>query len=103
LVAVRIIAYLEAASARQAVKKTARRQTMKDLPVIEVRIWEQRVGVIALDPVLGYYAFGYNPAWQRAGIELAPLTLPLNSRSSTFVFPNLLPFIKGDATQIGSR
>ena len=62
---------------------------MKDVPVIEVRIWGQTVGAVALDPRLGYYAFAYTPAWQRTGVELAPLTLPLNSRSNAFVFPNL--------------
>jgi serine/threonine-protein kinase HipA len=62
---------------------------MKDVKVIEVRIWGQRVGAVALDPAIGYYAFAYDPAWQRTGIELAPLTLPLDNRRSPFVFPNL--------------
>lgn len=62
---------------------------MKDIRVIEVRIWGRRVGAVALDPRLGYYAFKYEPAWLRAGIELAPLTLPIDDRSATFVFPNL--------------
>ena len=62
---------------------------MKDVRVIEVRIWDQRVGAVALDPRLGYYAFAYEPAWRRTGIELAPLTLPLDNRSTAFVFPNL--------------
>ena len=62
---------------------------MKDVRVIEVRIWDQRVGAVALDPRLGYYAFAYEPAWRRTGVELAPLTLPLDNRSTLFVFPNL--------------
>jgi serine/threonine-protein kinase HipA len=62
---------------------------MKDVAVIEVRIWGQRVGAVALDPTLGYYAFAYEPAWQRTGVELAPLTLPLGNRRSAFVFPSL--------------
>ena len=62
---------------------------MKHVPVIEVRVWGQRVGAVALDPRLGYYAFAYEPAWRRTGIELAPLTLPLGDRSPTFIFPNL--------------
>jgi hypothetical protein len=62
---------------------------MKDVAVIEVRIWGQRVGAVALDPTLGYYAFAYEPAWQRTGVELAFLTLPLGNRSSAFVFPSL--------------
>jgi serine/threonine-protein kinase HipA len=62
---------------------------VKDVRVIEVRVWGQRVGAVALDERLGYYAFAYEPAWRRNGIDLAPLTLPLGDRGATFVFPNL--------------
>lgn len=62
---------------------------MKHVTVIEVRVWGQRVGAVALDDRLGYYAFAYEPQWRRTGIELAPLTLPLGDRSAAFVFPNL--------------
>ena len=62
---------------------------MKSASVIEVRAWGQRVGAIALDPRLGYYAFAYAPAWRRTGIQLAPLTLPLDAPQAIFIFPNL--------------
>ena len=62
---------------------------MKHVTVIEVRVWGQRVGAVALDDRLGYYVFAYEPQWRRTGIELAPLTLPLADRSAAFVFPNL--------------
>jgi len=62
---------------------------MNHVSVIEVRIWGQRVGAVALDERLGYYAFAYEPAWQRGGIELAPLTLPLDDRRTAFLFSNL--------------
>lgn len=58
-------------------------------PVIEVRIWGQRVGAVAADPRLGCYVFAYDPSWRRTGIELAPLTMPLADASPTFAFPNL--------------
>jgi serine/threonine-protein kinase HipA len=58
-------------------------------PVIEVRIWGQRVGAVAPDPRLGCYVFAYDPSWRRSGIELAPLTMPLADTSPTFAFPNL--------------
>lgn len=58
-------------------------------PVIEVRIWGQRVGAVAADPRLGCYVFAYEPAWRRTGIELTPLTMPLSDTSTTFAFPNL--------------
>jgi serine/threonine-protein kinase HipA len=60
-----------------------------NIPVIEVRAWGKRVGALAPDPKLGYYAFAYEPSWRRSGIELAPLTMPLGDRRETFVFSNL--------------
>ena len=62
---------------------------MKHVAAIEVRIWGQQVGAAALDPKLGYYAFAYAQAWRRTGIELAPLTMPLNDRGTAFILPNL--------------
>ena len=62
---------------------------MKHASVIEVRAWDQRVGAVALDPRLGYYAFAYDPEWKRQGIELAPITLPLADRRTVFIFLNL--------------
>lgn len=60
----------------------------RPVDVIEVRAWNSRVGAVSLDPALGYYVFEYDPKWQRKGIELAPLTMPISQ--SIHVFP-LLP------------
>lgn len=57
--------------------------------VVEVRIWDARVGAVALDPRLRFYAFEYAPAFVRSGIELAPLTMPLASAQEPFVFAAL--------------
>ena len=59
------------------------------VPIVEVRIWGKAVGAVALDPALGYYAFEYQPAFIRSGIELAPLTMPLAAASEPFVFTDL--------------
>jgi serine/threonine-protein kinase HipA len=61
----------------------------KPVNVIEVRIWGQTVGAVALDPRLGYFAFEYSPGFVRTGIELAPLTMPLEQATAPFVFPDL--------------
>jgi serine/threonine-protein kinase HipA len=58
-------------------------------PVIEVRLWDKRAGAIALDPRTGYFAFGYEPAWLRTGIPLAPIMMPASANQSVFVFPSL--------------
>ena len=77
---------------------------MKDISVIEVRIWGRSVGAVALDPSLAYYAFEYNPAWKKTGIELAPLHMPMKAPRSIYVFPTLpeatyfrLPSLLADA------
>ena len=54
---------------------------------VEVRAWGLRVGAVALDPGLGYYAFEYYPDWIARHIELAPLTMP--ARPGRWVFPTL--------------
>jgi serine/threonine-protein kinase HipA len=59
------------------------------VPIVEVRIWRKAVGAVALDPQLGYYAFEYQPAFLHAGIELAPLMMPLASASEPFAFTDL--------------
>lgn len=56
---------------------------------LEVRIWDKRVGAIALDPSTGYYAFQYAPAFLRSGLELAPLAMPLARGAEPFVFVDL--------------
>ena len=61
---------------------------MNPVAAIEVRAWGDRVGAVARDPRLGYYAFQYAPTWKRTGIELAPLTIPL-SGPDIVIFPDL--------------
>ena len=56
---------------------------------VEVRIWGKSVGAVALEPSLGYYAFEYQPAFVKSGIELAPLEMPLSAAREPFVFPDL--------------
>ena len=57
--------------------------------IVEVRIWGKAVGAVALDPNLDYYAFEYQPAFLRSGIELSPLTMPLAAASEPFAFTDL--------------
>ncbi len=61
----------------------------KPVNAIEVRIWGKTVGAVALDPGLGYYAFEYDPAFAKIGVELAPLTMPLSRARNPFVFTQL--------------
>ena len=76
----------------------------KPVEAIEVRIWGQKVGAVALDPNLRFYVFEYEPNFVKTGIELAPLTMPLAKASEPFVFTDLpeqtykrLPALLADA------
>ena len=55
---------------------------------VEVFLWDQRIGVVALDPAYGFYAFRYTPQLRDSGIEPAPLQMP-TAADQTFLFTDL--------------
>lgn len=61
----------------------------KHVDVIEVRIWNQRVGAVAADPGVGAYVFEYDDKWLSKGVDLAPLTMSITGTERSFVFPTL--------------
>jgi serine/threonine-protein kinase HipA len=56
--------------------------------VVEVHLWGQQIGSVALDPTYGYYVFEYTPEFAAKGLELAPLHMPV-STAETFMFKDL--------------
>lgn len=62
-------------------KKSNRKKvaTYKHVTRVEVFLWDQLMGAAVLDPVYGYYAFAYAPAFLESGIEPSPLQMPLNN------------------------
>lgn len=83
--------------------KSARKSIYKSVESVEVFLWGRRMGVVALDPAYGYYAFAYTPEFLKGGIEPAPLTMPLNN-GDPYLFTDLpeqtykrLPALLGDA------
>ena len=84
--------------------RPARREPYQSVDVVEVRAWGQRVGAVALEPTQNFYAFQYDPAWVKTGVELAPLQMPLAQADEPFLFPALpeatyrrLPALLADA------
>lgn len=55
---------------------------------VQVYIWGELMGVVALDPAYGFYAFRYTPEFQARGIEPAPLYMPATI-DRTFLFTDL--------------
>jgi len=55
---------------------------------VEVYLWGERAGVVALDPTYGFYAFRYTPEFRARGIEPAPIHMP-TAVDRTFLFTDL--------------
>jgi serine/threonine-protein kinase HipA len=55
--------------------------------IVEVRAWGRTVGALAPSSRRGAFAFEYDPAWVRSGLELAPVLMP--SSRTVFTFPGL--------------
>lgn len=60
---------------------------MVTVDVAEVRLWDRAIGAVYWDDEAGLAAFEYTPAFQKSGIELSPLMMPLGSR--VYRFPEL--------------
>ena len=61
--------------------------TYEPAEVIEVLAWDRFVGAVARNPQSSYYAFQFDPDWIAAGVELAPIHMPL--RQAPYEFPDL--------------
>ena len=75
----------------------------KHVDVIDVHLWGQRIGAVALDPAFGFYVFSYTAEFRATGIEPAPLQMPAAS-GPIFLFTDLpvetykrLPALLSDA------
>ena len=70
--------------------RRTRRRTSRYTHVnrVDVFLWDQHVGAVALDPTYGFYAFRYTPEFQASGIEPAPIYMP-TTLDRTFLFTDL--------------
>ncbi|NJL24509.1 MAG: type II toxin-antitoxin system HipA family toxin [Calothrix sp. SM1_5_4] len=69
--------------------KKPKLKAYKKVERIDVYIWGQFVGAVALDPKLGFYVFAFDKTFGKSGIELSPLHMPLNDTEEPYVFTNL--------------
>ncbi len=60
----------------------------KHVDRVEVHLWGQLIGVVALDPSFGFYAFRYTPQFQASGTDPSPLHMSA-SEDRTFLFTEL--------------
>ena len=69
--------------------KKKKAEPYKKVERIEVFLWGEFVGAVALDPKLGYYVFAYDKQFCKRGIEISPLHMPLNETEEPYVFTEL--------------
>lgn len=60
----------------------------KHVLAVEVHLWGQHIGSVALDPAYGYYVFAYTPEFAVKGVELSPLHMPV-SAAEPYLFTDL--------------
>ncbi len=84
--------------------KSKKPDPYKKVERIDVFVWGQFAGALALDPKLGYYVFAYDKKFGKSGIELSPLHMLLNDTEEPYVFTDLpeitykrLPALLADA------
>jgi serine/threonine-protein kinase HipA len=60
-----------------------------------IRLWGQQVGAVSWNADRGVATFAYTPAFVQAGLDVAPLRMPLAAGSSpVYSFPALNESIK---------
>ena len=84
--------------------KKKKTEPYKNVERVEVLLWGEFVGAVALDPKLGYYVFAYDKKFAKSGVEIAPLQMPLNDTEEIYAFTDLpeatykrLPAVLADA------
>ena len=58
----------------------------KPVSVIDVYLWNQKVGSLARSPRIGYYVFAYEPSFVKTGIQLSPKHMPLSNDPYIFAY-----------------
>lgn len=69
--------------------KKPKPKAYKKVERIDVYVWGQFVGAVALDPKLGFYVFAFDKGFGKSGVELSPLHMPLNDTEEPYVFTDL--------------
>ncbi len=61
----------------------------RHVDLLRVEAFGRTVGAVGAASARRSYAFQYDPAWVRSGIELSPLLMPLAQARAPFTFPGL--------------
>jgi serine/threonine-protein kinase HipA len=63
----------------------------RHVPLVEVYLWGEQIGAVAMDRVYGFYVFAYADSFVGKGIEPAPLQMPVRGSDEPFFFTDLPP------------
>jgi len=50
------------------------------MTLAEVQLWGRTIGAVTLEDGNEFAAFQYDPAFAQSGIQVSPVTMPLNDR-----------------------
>ena len=73
--------------ATSSMPRRAKAAPYKHVDRVEVHLWGQLMGAVAIDPAYGFYAFAYDPRFVAKGVEPSPLRMPL--REEPYLFTDL--------------
>lgn len=65
-------------------KPATKKRPFAHVKLVEVHLWGQHIGSVALDPTYGFYVFSYTPEFASRGIEPAPLHMPVGEEAYIF-------------------
>jgi serine/threonine-protein kinase HipA len=65
-----------------------RRRAYRHVERVEVYLWDELAGAVALDESFGFYAFNWSPALRASGVEPSPFAMP-TTNPGPFVFTDL--------------
>jgi serine/threonine-protein kinase HipA len=54
------------------------------MTLAEVKLWGRTIGAVSLEEEIHFAAFQYDPEFAQSGIEVSPITMPLNNRIYIF-------------------
>ena len=54
------------------------------MTLAEVHLWGRRIGAVSMDDGRAFAAFQYDPEFAQSGIEISPITMPLDDRVHAF-------------------
>ena len=64
------------------------------MEVAYVNLWKERVGAVLWNPTTRLASFEYEPRFTNLGLDISPITMPIERSDTIFSFPELSNIVK---------